>query len=226
MQFKMTQKNDIYYPVDNHSKIIKPRPWLANCISFAYDILMDKIVFPKKLESDLNVHCQILKEELKEIHNLNILEIGTGSGAAVNYLDPSNHYTGLDISPGLLQRAVKKFKKAGFKNSQFYVSDGKHIPAKNSYFDLCLCILTLNFFHDIETVLNEIGRVLKDGGLFLGCVPVPERNRNSHKIQGVLRTENELATLFNNHQFNYQIIPISNGILLYFKGTKQDANHL
>ena len=55
-----------------------------------------------------------------DIHGKTVLELASGSGSAVYFLAKDNRYTGSDISPGLLKRAVKKFNTAGFKEAEFY----------------------------------------------------------------------------------------------------------
>ena len=57
-----------------------------------------------------------------------MLELATGSGNAVNFLPNDNKYTGADISPGLLRKAVKRFRAAGFKDDEFYVTSADDLP--------------------------------------------------------------------------------------------------
>ena len=72
-------------------------------------------------------------------------------------------------------------------------------------------------FNDIKTVLQEIKRVLEPGGIFVCCVPVPERNRLQSTIRGTLYSEEELAGICKEHGFGFESIPHENGALLYFK---------
>lgn len=57
-----------------------------------------------------------------------------------------HQYTGTDISPSLLRKAVKSFKVAGFKEAEFYVTSADDLPFDDNGFDIALCILSLNFF--------------------------------------------------------------------------------
>lgn len=101
------------------------------------------------------------------IHGRSVLELGTGSGSAVHFLSSDNQYTGTDISSGLLKQAAKQFIKAGFPNPEFYVVSADDLPFERSTFDVCLCILSLNFIGNIEKVFEEISRVLLPNGLFV-----------------------------------------------------------
>ena len=73
-------------------------------------------------------HYKILSNELKGVHEKRVLELSTGSGGAVTFLSNDNQYAGADISPGLLRKAVKNFRNAGFKNAEFYVTSADDLP--------------------------------------------------------------------------------------------------
>jgi ubiquinone/menaquinone biosynthesis C-methylase UbiE len=112
---------------------------------------------------------------------------------------------------------VKRFKTAGFKGAEFYVTSADDLPFSDRTFSICLCILSMNFFNDIKRVFQEINRVLVPSGVFICCVPVPERNRLQSTIRGKLYSELELAEICKEHGFELDSIPLENGALLYFK---------
>lgn len=87
---------------------------LGGFSSILYDFIMKSVIFPKEIGGDINKHNEILSQELKNIHGRRVLELATGSDSAVNFLPNDNKYTGTDISPGLLSKAVKRFRTAGF----------------------------------------------------------------------------------------------------------------
>jgi len=182
---------------------------------------MEKSVFPKKFASSLEEHNKFMINELKEIHNKSVLELGTGSGNLSQLFPNDNEYVGVDISEGLLKIAYKKFRNADFKNFELFLCRAEDLPFQDKYFDVCLCNLSLNFFSDIEKVVKEINRTLKDGGFFICSVPVPERNKKKSIIRGTLYSENELKTILENNGFNYSSYNFVNGALLYFKAIKK-----
>ncbi|MFP4547616.1 MAG: class I SAM-dependent methyltransferase [Fidelibacterota bacterium] len=214
---RLTFINNILYKVDSNNKILKYKSWLGDYFAFLYDRIMEKNVFPNKFDADIALHNKFWRQELGEFHYNKILEIGTGSGVAANWLHSSNEYHGIDISPGLLKKAVKKFRRSGFRNCNYYILESKNLIFYDNSFDLCLCILTMNFLTNLDKVLMEISRVLQDEGKFYGCVPVPEKNHLNTRINGNLLTENQLKEKFQKLGFKWHPYTIENGTLLYFK---------
>ena len=216
---QVINKKGLHYIVDDGVKLQTSKPWLGDAFSFLYDIIMQRSIFPKKFGGDMGLHYQILRKTLQDEHAKRVLELATGTGSAVNFLPNRNRYTGTDISPGLLRKAVKRFRDAAFENAQFYVTRADDLPFDDSVFDIVLCILSLNFFDDMESVLKEVKRVAAPTAFFICCVPVPERNKGQSTIRGSLLSEEALANLFETDGFNFEAIPAENGALLYFKAT-------
>jgi ubiquinone/menaquinone biosynthesis C-methylase UbiE len=217
---QVINRKGLYYIKGRDNRIIKYTPWLGDIFSFAYDAIMQNSVIPRKLGVDIEKHTIILAEELFGMHGRQVLELATGTGCAVQFLPSDNHYTGTDISPGLLKRAMTRFQTAGFPEPEFYVVRAEDVPFANGAFDLCLCILALNFFSSARKALQEAWRVLVPGGLFICSVPVPERNKLLSTIRGSLHTEAELEQMCQNCGFSFEPVPVHNGTLLYFKATK------
>ena len=218
---KVINKKELYYIVKNEDKLMKFKPWLGDAFSSLYDFIMKSSIFPKKFGGDINQHYKILNEELKGVHEQHVLELASGSGSAVNFLPNDNHYTGTDISPALLRKAIKNFKNAGFINAKFYVTSADEIPFDDNLFDIILCVLSLNFFNDIKRVFKEINRVAATDAIFICSVPVAERNRLKSTIRGTLYSEVELEKICQENGFRFESIPVKNGALLYFRAILQ-----
>ena len=210
------KKKNIWYLTDESGNLKKYKPWLGDTFSFLYDRIMEKSIFPKKFNGDINNHFEILKNEFKDIRNRNIIEIATGSGNVAYYLNNHNKYTGIDISPGLLKKAYTKFQKYGFKDIELYIASADDLPFTDNVFDFAICNLSLNFFINIELFIQELKRVLKSGSTFFCCVPIPERKPSKSKIRGSLYSEKELNEIFKKYGFDFECKPYENGAVLYF----------
>jgi len=218
---QIIKKGELHYIVGSGNRLIRYKPWLGDSFSFLYDFIMSNSVFPKKFGGDIQKHYNVLTQQLAGSHGRQVLELGTGSGSTVHFLNSDNHYTGTDVSPGLLKQAAKRFIKSGFPDPEFYVVGADDLPFESNIFDLCLCILSLNFIGNVEIVFQEVSRVLLPDGVLVCSVPVPERNRLQSTIRGVLYPETELETICQEYGFKFERIPCENGALLYFKAIKQ-----
>jgi SAM-dependent methyltransferase len=218
---KAIKRKGLYYITHDGGKLLKFKPWLGDAFSFLYDFIMKSSIFPKKFGGDINRHYEILTSELNGVHEKRVLELATGSGSAVNFLPNDNQYTGTDISPGLLRKAIKVFNNAGFKNSDFYVTSADDLPFDDNLFDIVLCILSLNFFNDINKVLQEVQRISGPAAVFICSVPVPERKKTQSTIRGTMYSEEELGKMCGENGLVYEAIPSENGALLYFKAIVQ-----
>jgi SAM-dependent methyltransferase len=217
---RTTKIGPLFYQLDAEGRPIRFQPWLADAFAFLYDTFMARSVFPKQFNADPERHPTILSEQLQDIHGQNVLELGTGSGAASEYLPPDNTYTGSDINTGLLKKAVKRFRVAGFQEPEFYIASGDDLPFAAQSFDLCLCILGLNFIGNAEMVFQGVNEILRPGGRWLCVVPIPERNQRKNLIHGTLLTEVRLQKLCHKTGIGYQHIQAQNGALLYFWANK------
>ena len=135
---KTIGKKGLNYVIGTEGKPLRFKPWLGDSFSFLYDFIMRKSIFPKKLGSDMAKHHDILRQELEVVHGKNVLELATGSGSAVNFLMNDNRYTGTDVSPGLLKRAVNRFLSAGLQDAEFYVASADDLPFEKESLDVCI----------------------------------------------------------------------------------------
>jgi len=214
---KTVKVRGLEYVETKYGKPRRFRPWLGDAFSFLYDYIMKNSIFPKKFGGDIIRHVEILSQELEDVKDKRILELAAGSGSASDFLPSGNSYTGTDISAGLLRKAVKRFREADFREPRFYVATADDLPFADDSFDICVCMLSLNFFNDLKAVLAEIRRVLVRGGVFYCSVPVPERKKTTSPIRGKLYSEEELEEYCSLFDLCLETLPVENGALLYFK---------
>lgn len=100
-----------------------------------------------------------------------VLEIGCGAGGALvavgRAVGPAGRVVGLDLSPGMIQEAGVRLRRAGLADrAELLVGDACSIPCADASFDSVFLSFTLELFDtpEIPAVLGECRRILRPGG--------------------------------------------------------------
>jgi len=94
--------------------------------------------------------------------NSNVLDIATGTGIlAERFYTKVSSITGLDICKDMTSYASKCV-------NELVVGDAEDMPFNDDSFDICICRQGLQFMN-LDSVLPEIYRVLKPGGVVVLC---------------------------------------------------------
>jgi ubiquinone/menaquinone biosynthesis C-methylase UbiE len=108
--------------------------------------------------------------ELADIEDgQNILEVAAGTGLGFYEIvqrNPNGTNTGVDISPGMLQKAKKRLGKLTAANYELRIGNAFSLEEETGSFDLLVnnYMFDLIAFDDMDTILEEFKRVLKKGG--------------------------------------------------------------
>lgn len=94
----------------------------------------------------------------------NVLLSGIGTGLDLPYLPTCHHYTGLDITHAMLQRAIPR---AASLSISWVQGDSQALPFKDACFDCAVLHLILAVVPDAAKALQETARTLKTGGTIL-----------------------------------------------------------
>jgi ubiquinone/menaquinone biosynthesis C-methylase UbiE len=114
------------------------------------------------------------------------VDLGSGRGTDVLRLAEtvgSNGFVyGVDLSEGMIRKAVSTAANLGVANVQFIQSPLEKLSLKDNSADLVISNCTINHSADKQAVWNEIFRILKKGGRFVvsdiySLIPVPEEFR-------------------------------------------------
>ena len=99
---------------------------------------------------------------------MNVLDCGCGPGTLTlglaQAVDPGQA-TGIDIEPGMVDRANALADEGGIKNVEFRVDDITDLSFPNDCFDLVFVSAVLEHLPDPVVALKEIRRVLKPGAV-------------------------------------------------------------
>lgn len=98
-----------------------------------------------------------------------VLEIGFGAGKAIELLaekTPRGSVAGIDLSVAMVQRARARNRQAVRDGRvPLQQGDAAHLPFAEQQFDRVISIHTFYFWSEPRTILAEIFRVLKPGGM-------------------------------------------------------------
>ncbi len=101
--------------------------------------------------------------ELEKEEFTDVLDAGCGTGAVIALLAekyPRKHYTGIDLSPKMIEVALAK----NTKNTVFVCDDCENLPFEDNSFDVVTCSMSFHHYpHPVE-FFKSCKRVLRPGG--------------------------------------------------------------
>lgn len=127
--------------------------------------------------ADVEYELQILPLVAQELRGFeSILDLGCGEGHIARHLltNGAKNVVGIDPSSAQLENAVVRQQHGGKKNQAAYVRGvGEVLPFCSASFDAIVCCLAIEHASDVDAVLTEAARVLKEDGCFLLLVNHP-----------------------------------------------------
>ena len=94
-----------------------------------------------------------------------ILEVGLGTGISLLSYRPGNRIVGVDISAGMLRRALHRVVEHKLVHVEaLAVMDAKHLALPDAAFDVVVAQYVITAVPDPEATLDEFVRVLRPGG--------------------------------------------------------------
>ena len=112
-----------------------------------------------------DIEARALRESVINLKNLNILEIGCGTGKNTEFLQTkAKKLIGADFSREMLERAKAKITAENVEFCQFDLREEWDFAPNN--FDLISCSLALEHIENLDFVFQQAYQVLRKGGLF------------------------------------------------------------
>ncbi|MEN8169820.1 MAG: class I SAM-dependent methyltransferase [Pseudomonadota bacterium] len=102
---------------------------------------------------------------LRQLKDKEILLMGIGSGLDIPHLPAGNHYTGIDLTPAMLNKARARVGKRS--DIELHEGDVMALPYADSSFDIVIMHLILAVVPQPQLALSEAARVLRPGGRVL-----------------------------------------------------------
>ena len=116
-------------------------------------------------------------EKLLALNWSSLLDVGDGTGEMLRMLAaarPEARYSGIDISPKMVETAGKKLGGA----ADLQQGDAENLPFGDNSFDIVICNDSFHHYPDPGKALSEFMRVLRPGGTLLVsdyCIAFPLR---------------------------------------------------
>jgi len=97
-----------------------------------------------------------------------VLEVGIGTGLALDFYRPQVRVTGIDVSAEMLREAELKARKRGLRNlAGLHQMDARQIAFPDACFDHVAAMHVMSVVPEPERVLDEMARVVRPGGSVL-----------------------------------------------------------
>ena len=161
----------------------------------------------------------------------NVLDIGCGNGYMLNMLarQYSCDFTGIDTSISAIKNASRR-NRIFLNNSRMMLlcQSADAMTFADSSFDKAYTVNTVYFWENLSVTMEEIRRVLRQGGLFINTLYTNETlARFSHTQFGYKRfTLDELTHVGINAGFTADVIPIFNDAAYCIVYTKSYGEHI
>lgn len=101
--------------------------------------------------------------ELEKEDYRDLLDCGCGTGPMISLLyekDPSKHYTGIDLTPKMIEVAQAK----NLKGVDWVVGDCENLPFEENSFDAIICSNSFHHYPDPQAFFHSVKRALRPGG--------------------------------------------------------------
>lgn len=97
-----------------------------------------------------------------------VVDLGCGGGLdiflASPKVGPEGRAIGIDMTPGMIERARRNAEKGGYSNVEFHLAKIDKLPLADNSVDCVISNCVINLAPDKQAVFREIARVLKPGG--------------------------------------------------------------
>lgn len=119
-------------------------------------------------------------EELEKEPFRDLLDAGCGPAPMISLLaekHPDRHYTGLDLTPAMIEQAKKK----NIPNTTFVVGDCENFPFEKDSFDAIICSMSFHHYPDPQAFFDSVKRCLRPNGTI-----IPAANPASARCSNLL----------------------------------------
>ena len=120
-----------------------------------YDLLFGAVLEPGR---------QRMAKVVNGLGPATLLEVGVGTGLALQHYPPQTTITGIDLSPDMLSRAQLQADKLASHRISLHAMDAEHLQLPDHSFDCVTVPYVLSVTPDPRRLVAELRRVCKPGG--------------------------------------------------------------
>ena len=151
---------------------------------FSFYNTIDGDIDEKAYNSDLLVQRYFQRRKTAAVRNSLgvkagdiVVDIGCGSGMQLQEMSKNGYALAVGIDVNL--NAALHGRKKSIENTDFIIADARHLPVKASCVDRIICAEIIEHVKEPDQLIQEISRVLKDGGVVVITTP------NDRSVWGV-----------------------------------------
>ena len=137
-----------------------------------------------------------------QVQGQRVLEVGVGTGRNLPYYPAQSRVVAVDLSPGMLRRAVKRAERAG-RHVEFVLADAQRLPFREGSFDAVTATCVFCSVPDPVQGLRELRRVSRREGSTLLLEHVRARNPLLGKVMDWM---NPIAVRMNGANINRRTV--------------------
>ncbi len=93
-----------------------------------------------------------------------VLDVGVGTGLALEYYPSHAEVVGIDLSEGMLRRAFRRARQGGMRWVHLSVANALELPFPDGAFDHVMLSLVVTVVSDPVRLIEETRRVTRPGG--------------------------------------------------------------
>jgi phosphatidylethanolamine/phosphatidyl-N-methylethanolamine N-methyltransferase len=124
--------------------------------SHLYDLVFGRVFFPRIVRVIRSLGIE---------PGARILEIGVGTGLALEAYPTHCHVTGIDLAPEMLERAQDRVNRNGWRHISLAQGDALNLQFPDDSFDYVMAFHVVSVVPDPQRMMAEAQRVCRPGGL-------------------------------------------------------------
>jgi uncharacterized protein (TIRG00374 family) len=137
--------------------------------AFNSDMLVQRYFQRRKTDIITNILAM-------EKHDI-LIDIGCGSGVQVKEIGKMGYSLAIGIDINM--NAIRFARERSLPDAEFIIADSQYLPIKSSRADKIICAEIIEHLKNPQLLVNEIGRVLKNGGTVVITTP------NDNSVWGI-----------------------------------------